>query len=143
MSLYREPGRRSRTKLVVGVVVAVALLAIGFGIGRATAPEPSLESQLAHLRADAAPAADALELVSIHYGATSETTRDAAQEQLDRAEALFANVEGRLTLVDPAGAKEARAAIATLASLVAAGAPQAQVEQAATDAEDAVRAAGS
>jgi hypothetical protein len=143
MSLYREPGRRSRTKLVVGLVVAIALLAIGFGIGRTTAPEPSLESQLADLRAEAAPAADALELVSIHYGATSETTRDAAQEQLDRAEALFANVEERLTLVDPAGTKEARAEIAALASLVAAGAPQAQVEQAAADAEDAVRTAGS
>ena len=139
MSLYREPGRGSRRKTILLALAGVAILAIGFGIGRATAPEPSLQSQLADLRADAAPAADALELVSITYG----TQRAAAQEQLDRAEELFADVEDRLTVVDPAGTREARSAIASLAALVAAGASQERVEQAATDAEHAVRAAGS
>jgi hypothetical protein len=143
MSLYREPGGRSRTRIVVAVLLGVALLAIGFGVGRATAPEPSLESQLADLRADVAPAADALELVSIHYGATSETTQNAAQDQLDRAQALFGNVEERLVLVDPGGTAAARAAIASLELLVEAGAPKAHVEEAAAAAEDAVRAAGS
>jgi hypothetical protein len=142
MSLYREPGRGSRTKWIVAVLAAMALVAIGFGIGRATAPEPSLESQIADTRADAAPAADALELVSLHYGTESGTTKDAAQEQLDRAESQFADVEQKLTLIDPQGTKAARASITALAALVASGASAEQVEQAATDAEDAVRAIG-
>jgi hypothetical protein len=140
MSLYREPGRRGRGTIVAAVLAGIVVLAIGFGIGRATAPEPSLESQLASLRADAAPAADALELVSLHYGAANETTKKAAQEQLDRAEQLFSGVENRLAAVDPAGTRAARAAIANLAAMIASGAPAAAVERAANEAEAAVRA---
>jgi hypothetical protein len=137
MSLYRETSARS-TKAVVGVVVgALALLAIGFAVGRATAPEPSLESQIADVHEQARPVADALELVAIHYDASAE----AAGAQLDRAVASFEDVEGELALIDPAGTTTARTAIEKLSSLVSSGASAAEVERAAAAAEEAVRAA--
>ena len=142
MSLYREASGRST--MVVGTVLigaAVAMLAIGFFVGRATAPEPTLETRIADLREQARPVADALELVAIHYGASNATTRDAARSQLDRADTSFGDIEDELAVVDPAGATAARAAIEDLSSLVSAGAPAAQVEQAASEAEAAVRAA--
>jgi hypothetical protein len=142
MSLYREPGRGSQRKWILAALAAVALVAAGFGIGRATAPDPSLESQIADARADATPAADALELVALHYGTESGATRDAAQEQLNRAESLFADVEPKLTLIDREGTKAARDSITALATLVAAGAAIERVEEAATEAEQAVRAIG-
>jgi hypothetical protein len=141
MSLYREPGRRRWTTIVVAAVAALVLLAIGFGIGRATAPAPSLASQLSDLADEVAPVADALELVPIHYESTNATTREAARAQLERAEELFADVEAELALVDPAGTAAGRRAIADLADLVETGAPAAEVEAAAASAVDAVRAA--
>jgi hypothetical protein len=137
MSLYREPSGRSTKAIVAAVLGAVAFLAIGFAAGRATAPEPSLETRLENLREDAREAGDGFELVAIHY----DTTREAAQSQLDRAEASFGRIEDELALVDPSGTRAARTAITKLASLVAAGAPAAGVEQAAEDARLAVRAA--
>ena len=142
MSLYREASGRGKT--VVGAVVlgaAVAMLALGFFVGRATAPEPTLDSRIADLREQARPVTDALELVAIHYGASNATTREAAGVQLDRAVASFGDIEDELTLIDPAGARAARAAIEDLSSLVSSGAAAAQVEQAAAEAEAAVRAA--
>ena len=142
MSLYREASGRGKT--VVGAVVlgaAVAMLALGFFVGRATAPEPTLDSRIADLREQARLVTDALELVAIHYGASNATTREAAGVQLDRAVASFGDIEDELTLIDPAGARAARAAIEDLSSLVSSGAAAAQVEQAAAEAEAAVRAA--
>jgi HAMP domain-containing protein len=141
MSLYRETSGRSAKTLALVALGAVALLAIGFALGRATAPTPSLETQLAELRQDARPAADALELVAIHYGATNDSTREAASSQLDRARASFEAIEDELALVDPEHTHAARAAIEELSSLVASDAPAAEVERAAADAEAAVRAA--
>ena len=114
---------------------------IGFALGRATAPTPSLESQVADLREDARPAADALELVADPLRATNGTTRAAASAQLDRARASFEAIEDELAIVDPDRTRAARAAIEELSSLVASGAPAAEVERAAGDAEAAVRAA--
>jgi hypothetical protein len=137
MSLYRETSARS-TKVIAGAVLgAVILLSIGFAIGRATAPEPSLESQIADVREQARPVADALELVAIHYDASAE----AAGAQLDRAVASFEDVEGELALLDPVGTRAARTAIEDLSSLISSGAPAAEVERAAAAAEEAVRAA--
>jgi hypothetical protein len=141
MSLYREPSGRSTKAIVAAVLGAVACLAIGFAAGRATAPDPSLEARLDDLREDAREAGDGFELVAIHYGAANDVTREAAQSQLDRAEASFGEIEDELALVDPSGTRAARTAIATLSSLVAAGAPAAEVERAAEDARSAVRAA--
>ena len=118
MSLYREASGRGKT--VVGAVVvgaAVATLALGFLVGRATAPEPTLDSRIAELREQARPVTDALAVAS------------------------FGDIEDELTLIDPAGARAARAAIEDLSSLVSSGAAAAQVEQAAAEAEAAIRAA--
>jgi hypothetical protein len=139
MSLYREPGSRRRTTAIAAVLGAIVLLAIGYGIGRATAPEPSLQSQIQKLRDDAAPAADAIELVPIHYESSNASTREAAREQLDRALEDFGDVEARLAVVDPAGTRDARAAIERVETLVEDGAPPAQVEQAAAEAEQILR----
>ena len=141
MSLYREAGSRRRTTAIAAALGAVVLLAIGYGIGRATAPEPSLQSQLEDLRKDAGAAADAIELVPIHYESANETTREAAHEQLERAVDDFRAVETRLALVDPDGTREARAAIERLEKLVEDGAAPARVAQAAAEAERAVRGA--
>jgi hypothetical protein len=140
MSLYRETSGRSTKAVLVAVLGAVALLAIGFAAGRATAPEPSLETRLDDLRDEARQAGDGFELVAIHYGAADDATREAARTQLDRAEASFARIEDDLALLDPSGTGAARAAIAKLSSLVAAGAPAREVEQAAEGARAAVRA---
>ena len=137
MSLYRETSARSK-KAVAGVVlVGLILVAIGFAVGRATAPEPSLESQIAGVRVQARPVADALELVAIHYGASAE----AAGAQLDRAVVSFEDVEAKLAVIDPAGTTAARTAIEQLSSLVSSSASAPEVERAAAAAEDAVRAA--
>jgi hypothetical protein len=141
MSLYREPGRRGWTAIVVAAITALVLLALGFGVGRATAPEPSLASQLSDLADEVGPVADALELVPIHYESTNAATREAAREQLERAEGLFADVEAELAMVNPAGTAAARRSIAALADLVAAGAAAAEVEASAAAAVEAVRAA--
>jgi multisubunit Na+/H+ antiporter MnhC subunit len=137
MSLYRESSGVGKKAIGAAILGALVLLAIGFAIGRATAPKPSLESQVAELREEARPVADALELVAIHYGASVE----AANAQLDRAVASFDDVEDELALVDPEGTTTARSAIEDLSSLVASGASTAEVEQAAAAAEHAVRAA--
>jgi hypothetical protein len=141
MSLYREASGRSGKAVAAVVLGALALAAIGFAAGRATAPEPSLQARLDDLREEAREAADGLELVAIHYGASNDTTRNAARTQLDRAETSFDRIEDELALVDPTDARAARAAIEKLSSLVAAGAPPADVERAAEEAQAAVRGA--
>ena len=141
MSLYRETSGRSKTAIGAAVLACLALVAVGFAIGRVTAPEPSLESQIADVREQARPVADALELVAIHYGASNDATREAAGAQLDRAVASFEDVEGELAVLDPAGTTAARSAIEQLSVLVSSGASAAEVERAAAEAEEAVRAA--
>ncbi len=141
MSLYREASGRSRKAVAAALLGAVALVAIGFAAGRATAPEPALEARVDDLREEAREAGDGFELVAIHYGAANDVTREAAQTQLDRAEAAFGRIEDELALVNPSGTRAAHTAIEELSSLVAASAPAAEVEQAAEDARAAVRTA--
>ena len=137
MSLYRQAGRRSGS-LAVAVVAA---LLIGFGLGyvvsRATADEPTLEEAIADVQSEAAPVADALELVGIHYA----TAREAADAQLERAEESFEDVRPELELLSREATDAAAQAIDQLASLVESGAPAAEVEQAAERARATVRRA--
>jgi hypothetical protein len=137
MSLYRQAGRRSGW---LAVAVAAALLVgfgVGFGVARATAEEPTLEDAVADVQADAGPAADALELVAIHY----ETAEDAAQAQLGRAQESFEEVRPELELLSPEETDDAAEAIERLASLVESGASPAEVEGAAEEARASVRQA--
>jgi hypothetical protein len=141
MSLYREVGGRGRRlAIVIAASLAVGALA-GLALGRATAPEPTLQEQVEQLRHDAEPVSDALELVAIHYAAKDPVTRNAAREQLRRAQELFSRVQPRLTLLAPEKTRAAQAAIVQLASHMELVASPAVVERAANEARAAVRAA--
>lgn len=137
MSLYRQAGRSGRGLVIVGLVALVAGLGVGFGAGRATAEKPTLQDRVAELQAETGPAADALELVAIHY----ESARAGADAQLERARAAFEDVEPQLRLLSPADTAEAAEAIRRLEGLVRASAPAAEVERAAEDARRTVRRA--
>ena len=68
MSLYRQP-RAARPLLIAGIA-AVALLvggAIGFALGRSSAPEPSAQDVVAQLRGELRPLAAGLELLPTEY----------------------------------------------------------------------------
>jgi hypothetical protein len=135
MSLYRQVARPSGWVAAAVAIALVVGLALGFALARATSSEPTLADAVAELQADAGPAADALELVAIHYG----TTEEAARAQLERAQAEFEAVEPRLALLSPADTRNAAAQIDELVALVRDAAPAADVERAADRARDAVR----
>jgi hypothetical protein len=137
MSLYRQVGRRSGWLVVSATAALLVGLVLGFGVGRATTDEPTFEDAVADVQADAGRAADAIELVGIHYA----TTEAAAREQLERAEESFDEVRPQLQLLSPQETAAAAAAIQQLASLVGRSAPAAQVERAADEARAAVRRA--
>jgi hypothetical protein len=137
MSLYRQVGRSSGW-LVAAVVIALLVgLGLGFAVARATADEPSLEDAVSQVQADAATVSDALELVGLHYA----TTKQAARDQLERAEELFAEVEPELRLLAPEETAEAETALQRLETLIGQGATPREVEQAADEARAAVRRA--
>jgi hypothetical protein len=141
MSLYRQTRGPSARRTTIVLVTGIAVLAAGFGLGRATAPEASLADNLASLRADASEITDALELVPLHYESTNTTTRQGARDQLARARERFADLEPDLRLLDAARAAAASRALSGLGRLVDEDAPSTEVEAAAARARDAVRAA--
>jgi hypothetical protein len=141
MSLYRETRSTFGRRAGIAAAAAVVLLGAGFGIGRATAPETSLEENLASLRADASEVTDALELVPLHYESTNEATRQGARDQLSRARERFDALAHDLRVLDPERAAAASRAMADLVRLVDDDAPLAQVEAAAKRARRAVRVA--
>lgn len=141
MSLYRETRSTLPRRAVIGALATVVVLALGFGIGRATAPETSLADNLASIRSEASEVTDALELVPIHYASTSPTTRQGARDQLASARERFDALEPELRLLDGARAAAASQAMVDLGRMVEDDAPSADVEAAAERARDAVRVA--
>lgn len=137
MSLYRQVGRPSGWLAAAVLGALVVGFGLGFAVSRATTEEPTFADAVEELQADAAPTADALELVAIHYG----TSREAAQGQLERARESFAELEPDLRLLSPADTAAAATAIERVATLVEQGAPAAEVEAAADAARAAVRRA--
>jgi hypothetical protein len=137
MSLYRQAGRSGRGLLILPLVALVVGLGVGFAAGRATAETPTFQDQVADLQAETGTAADALELVAIHY----ETARSGADAQLERARTAFAEVEPRLRLLSPAETAAAAEAIRRLETLVGENAPAGEVERAAENARNMVRRA--
>ena len=141
MSLYRETRGTSARRAGVAVVASAILVVAGFGLGRATAPDTTLEDNVASVRDQASEITDALELVPLHYESTNATTRQGALDQLARARATFAGLEPQLALLDREGAAEASKALTELERLAQADAAPADVDAAATEARRAVRAA--
>jgi hypothetical protein len=137
MSLYRQVGRRSGWLAASAGAALLVGLVIGFGVARATADEPTLEDAVADVQADAGRAADALELVAIHYA----TTEAAARAQLERAEESFDEVRPQLALLSPEETAAAAAAIEQLSVLVERSASATEVERAADEARAGVRRA--
>lgn len=144
MSLYREVGAARRSIAAGALVALVAGLAVGFGIGRGTAPEPALSEQLAEARASIRPALSGLELVSIEYPEAvrgteivAETEYEAARAQASTAVDLVSRA-GELEAVDPEGHAAALAATGEVADAVEAVEEPRAVEEAVARASDAV-----
>jgi len=137
MSLYRQAGRRSGW-LVASVSIALVVgFLIGLGVSRATTDEKTFEDAFAGVQADAELAADAFELVGLHYA----TAPEAARQQLERGRQSFDAVRPQLELVSPVETRAAAASIESLSSLVDRSPPASEVERAAQDARAAVRRA--
>jgi hypothetical protein len=141
MSLYRQTGTSLTTRVVVGGVVGLIVLAAGYGLGRATAPSTSLEDNVASVRKEASVITDALELVPLHYDSSNATTRQGARDQLDRAVEQFRAVEPELALLDSEATTAASSALEDLQRLANDNAAPSEVDSAAARARDAVRTA--
>ena len=126
MSLYREAGASRWRRVAAAAATALLIgLAMGFATGRATAPEPQLDEQLARLRDRVQPVMNGIELVPDHY---AQGVRDGeiigtvqysgAQQQAGAARSSLEAVAGDLELLDPAGLEGARAAVEELSAAI-------------------------
>jgi hypothetical protein len=143
MSLYRQP-RASRPLVIAGIAV-VALLAggaIGFALGRGSAPEPSAQDVVAQLRDELRPLAAGLELLPTEYpqalkggGESAAVTGD-----LGRIDAALSATQSDLRTLDPAGEQALSERVAALAAAIRARAAAAQVTRLAAAARAALAA---
>src|SRR3954451_6902862 len=105
MSLYRESGRTRPARLAAFAAVLLALgLTIGFGAGRATAPDPSGADLVAELRSELRPVAGSLAILPTEYpqddpGAGDETA--AVKGALARLDSAMRDVRPDLRALDP------------------------------------------
>jgi hypothetical protein len=140
MSLYREArsGRR-RLWLALGAG-AVVVAAVVVGVVLASGGEPSQEERLRSLQEDVQPALAALELVPIHYESTDATTHAAAADQLAVARETVSAHQDELQARDAAGTAALVARLDALAALVRTTGRVPEVEEAAREAADGLRA---
>jgi hypothetical protein len=136
MSLYRQPGRRSRAAVAVPLVAGVIIGGVaGYLGGRASRDEPTLSQQIAELRSEARPLELAIQQVRIEYRGTvrdgnvvSPTEYQAARASVQRAAATLHELEPDLRAVDRIGADRLRGSLASLRELVARRAPENAVD---------------
>jgi hypothetical protein len=147
MSLYRQTGRTSvRTLLLVaGAVLLVGLLA-GFGLGRLTAPDPSLADKVAELRTALEPADQGLELTATEYGqavrggrVVAPTEYAAAKADVQRVKATVAAGRADIHALNPSGAAAFEAAVQAVDADVARRADPAEVQARSDAARRALR----
>lgn len=146
MSLYREASRRRRLPLLIAAAALAIGVPTGFGIGRATAPEPTVADALERVRTELRTARDALELLAIEYPqgvsdgrVTAPTEYDAALADLRRARDAFERARDDLAAINPTAASRVDRLLADLAELVDGKGPAAQVAARAREAERAIR----
>ena len=143
MSLYRQTGAsRWRTITVAIVVVLIAGGAVGYVVGRNSAPEPTLAEKVADLRAEVQPVLDGLSLVPDHYeqglAAGGEVQLDGAVQQADFARESFVAEAASLRLLSAEGYETALAELDALLEAMRCRAAVAVVRRRAADAERAV-----
>lgn len=141
MSLYRQP-RAARPLLIAGITVAALLVggAIGFALGRGSAPEPSAQDVVSQLRDELRPLAAGLELLPTEYpqalqggGESAAVTGD-----LERIRSALAAATPGLRTLDPEGARTLAERVAALEQAIDARFPAAQIQRLAAAAQDAL-----
>ncbi|HKG38034.1 MAG TPA: hypothetical protein VKB25_03520 [Conexibacter sp.] len=138
MSLYRQP---SRTRpLLIAAIAAVALLAglaIGFGLGRSSAPKPSAQDVVAELRDGLRPLAAGLQLLPTEYPQAREGGGESAavDGDLARIRAALAATAPDLRVLDPTGARALAARVTALEQAIDDTAPSARVARLAAAAQ--------
>jgi hypothetical protein len=144
VSLYRQPGRvRAGTIAAVAVVALAVGGAIGFAIGRSSAPEPTARAVVDRLRAGLRPVANGLALLPTEYpqaarGAGNESA--AVQGALGRIRSALAATRADLAVLDPRGARLLDQRVSVLSASVRAKAPPSRVAQLADAAAGALAA---
>ena len=141
MSLYRQP--RANRPLLLAAIAAVALLAggaIGFALGRGSAPAPSAQDVAGQLRDELRPLAGGLELLPTEYPqALAGGDESAAVDgDLARIRGALAAAEPDLRTLDPAGERTLAARVAALEQAVQARAASAEVTRLAAAAQAAL-----
>jgi len=130
VSLYRQP--RAARPLLLAVVAAVALLvggAVGFALGRGSAPEPSAQDVVAGLREQLRPLAGGLELLPTEYPQALAGGGESAAVvgDLARIRSALAAARPDLRALDPHGERALSARVAALGGAVEKRAPAARV----------------
>jgi hypothetical protein len=143
MSLYREAGRgRARMLAIAAVVVLIAGLAIGFALGRSTAPEPSGADVISGLRSDLRPVSAGLSLLPNEYAQAYRgegAELQGVQATIDRMEQQLAKARPDLQALDPEGLSSLERGLEQLATAVKRKDQPAQVEHVAKEVAIALR----
>jgi hypothetical protein len=144
LSLYRQAGRAgARTLALVGAGCAVAGGAIGYAIGSSGGDDgtSSVRDAVAEMRADLAPAASGLELVTTEYPqgvrggkVVAQTEYAAAKADVERARAAVAKRAADLRAVSVERAAALDQALGDLAAAIARVAPDDAVKRLAAQA---------
>lgn len=148
MSLYRQPNRFTRRTLaIVGVAALVGGLAVGYVVGRSSAPNPSLADNISSLRSDLNPAQQGLELSRTEYGqavkggrVAEPTEYRAAKSDVQRAEDAVAGARSDLRVLDPRGAAALERAVKALSVAIDSREPAARVDKLSKQASTALQA---
>lgn len=148
MSVYRQPNRFTRRTVVIAAVAAlVGGLAVGYVVGHASAPNPSLQDNLSSLRSDLKPAEEGLELVRTEYGqavkggrVAQPTEYQAAKSDVQRAEDAVNGTRSDLQTLNPRGAATFERAVKDLSAAVDSKQPAARIGALSRQASAALRA---
>jgi len=149
MSLYRQQGGLGPRWIVLAAALALLIgAAIGFAVGRSTAPDPTVAETVAAVREEVQPVLDGIALVPDHYaqsvraGEVAEPVQyEGAVQQLATARDGLAAAGADLRALDPGAYAAAEDAMAALSDAVRAKVDPARIAALAKQAEAAVVAA--